>query len=227
MPRIARVVVPGVLHHVTQRGNNRQDVFLTDGDREFYLGLLRKRSVQYGLEVLGYCLMTNHVHLLVRPQTADAMAQALGRTHFIYAQRFNTEHSRSGHLWQARFYSCPAEETTLLAIMRYIEQNPVRARIVPHAWEYPWSSAALHVGRQKDSGMIDAASWANQIAPAEWRTLLQEAEDEGRVTEIRRRTMIGRPLGSPEFVSEVEATLDRQLAYRRPGRPRKTEPEQQ
>jgi len=167
VPRIARVVVPGILHHVTQRGNNRQEVFLADGDREFYLGLLRKRSAQYGLEVLGYCLMTNHVHLLVRPQTADAMAQALGRTHFIYAQRFNAEHSRSGHLWQARFYSCPAEETTLLAIMRYIEQNPVRARIVARAWEYPWSSASLHVGRRKDSGLIDTASWANQIAPAD------------------------------------------------------------
>lgn len=226
VPRIARVVVPGVLHHVTQRGNNRQEVFLTDSDREFYLGLLRKRSEQYGLDVLGYCLMTNHVHLLVRPQTTEALARTLGRTHFIYTRRFNAEHSRSGHLWQARFHSCPTEEDALLAIMRYIEQNPVRAGIVPYAWKYPWSSAALHAGG-KDSGMIDAASWAKQITSAEWRELLQEAEDEERMTEIRRRTMIGRPLGSPEFVSEVEARSDRQLAYRRPGRPRKAKPEQQ
>jgi putative transposase len=218
-------VVPGVLHHVTQRGNNRQDVFLTDGDREFYLGLLRKRSGQYGLEVLGYCLMMNHVHLLVRPETTESLAQALGRTHFIYSQRFNAEHTRSGHLWQARFYSCPAEETTLLAIMRYIEQNPVRAGIVTHAWEYPWSSAAAHVGRKKDSRISDTGSWAAQIAPAEWRAPLQETEDLGRVAEIRRRTIIGRPLGSPEFVTEVGARLDRQLTYRPPGRPRKASTE--
>jgi putative transposase len=221
VPRIARVVVPGVLHHVTQRGNNRQDVFLTDSDREFYLGLLRKRSGQYGLDVLGYCLMTNHVHLLVRPQTAQSLAQALGRTHFIYAQRFNAEHSRSGHLWQARFYSCPAEEAALLAVMRYIEQNPVRAGIVTHAWEYPWSSAAAHVGRRKDSGLVDTGWWAAQISAAEWRKLLEGAEDPERVTEIRRRTMIGRPLGSPEFVNEIEARLYRQLTCRPPGRPRK------
>lgn len=214
-------MVPGVLHHVSQRGNNRQGVFLTDRDREFYLGLLRRRSRQHGLEVLGYCLMTNHIHLLVRPQSPESLAQVLGRAHFVYAQRFNTEHSRSGHLWQARFYSCPAEEVALLAIMRYVEQNPVRAGIVTHAWEYPWSSAAVHVGRRKDSGLIDTESWAAQTTAAEWRTLLQETEDLNRVAEIRHRTMTGRPLGNQEFVTEVEARLDRQLTCRPPGRPRK------
>jgi putative transposase len=229
MPRIARVVVPDALHHVTQRGNNRQDVYLTDGDREFYLGLLRQRSRRHGLEVLGYCLMTNHVHLLVRPQTAESLALTLGRTHFIYAQRFNAEHSRSGHLWQARFYSCPAEDGALFTIMRYVEQNPVRAGIVGRAWEYPWSSAAAHVGESKDeskgSGLVDTASWAAQIGPDDWRRALQEAEDPIRVAEIRRRTLIGRPFGSSEFINEVEGRLDRQLMCRPAGRPRKTRTE--
>jgi putative transposase len=210
-----------VLHHVTQRGNNRQDVFVADSDRSFYLGLLRKRSKQDGLEVLGYCLMTNHVHLLVRPAAAESLALTLGRTHFIYAQRFNIKFSRSGHLWQARFYSCPAEEGSLLAIMRYIEQNPVRAGIVGRAWEYPWSSAAFHVGKTKDSGLLDSASWTSEIDPDDWRKLLEQSEDAARVADIRRQTMTGRPLGSSEFVNDIERRLDREFTIRPAGRPRR------
>ncbi len=223
MARIARVVVPGVLHHVTQRGNNRQEVFVADSDRSFYLGLLRKRAKQTGLEVLGYCLMTNHVHLLVRPAASDSLALALGRTHFIYAQRFNIKFSRSGHLWQARFYSCPAEDDALFAIMRYIEQNPVRAGIVGRAWEYPWSSATIHIGKATDSGLIDSASWSREIDPGDWRRFLEQPEDAVRVADIRRQTMTGRPLGCSEFVSELEGQLDRQFKARPRGRPRRDE----
>jgi putative transposase len=221
MARIARVVVPGALHHVTQRGNNRQDVFVADSDRSFYLGLLRKRAKQEGLEVLGYCLMTNHVHLLVRPEDAESLASTLGRTHFIYAQRFNIKFSRSGHLWQARFYSCPAEDGALLAIMRYMEQNPVRAGIVGRAWEYPWSSAAFHVGKGESSGLIDSASWSREVDPDDWRKLLEQLEDAGSVADIRRQTVTGRPLGSSEFVSGIESRLSRQFTVGPVGRPRR------
>jgi putative transposase len=223
MPRIARLVVPGVLHHATQRGNNRQDVFLTDDDREFYLSVLNKQSQRYGLVILGYCLMTNHVHVVVRPQQAESLAQALGRTHFIYAQRFNAEHARSGHLWQARFYSCPAEDGSLFTILRYVEQNPVRAGIVGQAWKYPWSSATVHVGDRKDTGLIDMAYWAEQIGNEDWRRFLQESIDLVRLTEIRRRTMVGRPFGGEAFVGQVEKRLGRPLKYRPTGRPRRTE----
>jgi REP-associated tyrosine transposase len=220
MPRIARVVVPGVLHHITQRGNNRQDVFLTDDDREFYLNLLKKRSRQDGLEVLGYCLMTNHVHLLVRPAAAESLARTLGRTHFTYAQRFNFEHARSGHLWQSRYCSCPAEEGSRFAILRYIEQNPVRAGIVGHAWKYPWSSAAVHVGERTGSGLVDTSGWSRLTSPDDWRRFLQETEDPVQVAEIRRRTLVGRPFGSTKFVGRIEALLGRPLKPRPVGRPR-------
>jgi putative transposase len=210
-----------VLHHVTQRGNNRQDVFLTDDDREFYLGLLRQKSEQNGLEILGYCLMTNHVHLLVRPARPESLAKALGRTHWIYAQRFNAEHARSGHLWQARFYSCPAEESSLFTILRYVEQNPARAGIVGQAWKYPWSSAALHVGDRAGSELLNTESWFELMGSDDWRRFLQEIEGPERLVEIRRRTRVGRPFGSPEFADRLERELGFSLEPRPVGRPRR------
>jgi putative transposase len=208
-----------MLHHVTQRGNNRQDVFLTDSDRRVYLDLLKQKSRQCEMAILGYCLMTNHVHLVVRPGRAESLAEALGRTHFIYAQRFNLDHARSGHLWQARFYSCPVEEGALSAILRYVERNPVRAGIVGQAWTYPWSSASVHIGNQVDEELIDSASWSGLTEGDEWRSYIEETEDRERLKEIRRMTMVGRPLGGAEFVKQLEGKLGLQLAARRRGRP--------
>src|SRR5580658_9625112 len=105
MPRTARIVLPAVPHHTTQRGNNRQDVFFVDDDRLAYLKVLQRQSARYGLKIVGYCLMTNHVHLIVVPEHADSLAKAIGRTHWLYAQYVNKLHGRSGHLWQNRFYS--------------------------------------------------------------------------------------------------------------------------
>jgi len=208
-----------MLHHVTQRGNNRQDVFLTDNDRGEYLNLLKQKSKQCGMEILGYCLMTNHVHLVVRPERAESLAEALGRTHFTYAQRFNLGHARSGYLWQARFYSCPAEEGALFIILRYVERNPVRAGIVGQAWTYPWSSASLHVGNQVEEELIDRATWTGLMKADEWRTYLQETEDRERLKEIRRLTMVGRPLGNAEFVCKLGKKLGLKLEAPPRGRP--------
>ena len=107
MPRTARIAIRDVPHHITQRGNNRQDVFFVDDDRRVYLSLLKEQADKYGLEILGWCLMTNHIHLIGRPADEDSLAKALGRTHFRYTQYINRLHGRSGHLWQNRFYSCP------------------------------------------------------------------------------------------------------------------------
>lgn len=104
MPRAARVVAVGAPHHITQRGNNRQGVFLVDEDRRFYLETLREDSRRYGLRILGYCLMTNHVHLVAVPEGDNTLARAMQRTHSRYAQRFNRLYGRSGHLWQNRFF---------------------------------------------------------------------------------------------------------------------------
>ena len=106
MPRVARIVVPGMPHHITQRGNNRQDVFFIDADRSLYLTLLKEQSRRFGLSIIAYCLMSNHVHLVAAPRRADSLAKAVGRTHWLYAQAINRMHGRSGHLWQNRFHSC-------------------------------------------------------------------------------------------------------------------------
>ncbi len=140
MPRIARAVIPGVPHHVVQWGNNHEGVFFADDDRRAYLEFLAERAERFELEVLGYCLMTNHVHLVVRPYTEDALGKGVGRTHFRHSQYVNRFHGRSGHLWQGRFHSCALDEEHFWWALRYVEQNPVRAELVRRAWEYGWSS---------------------------------------------------------------------------------------
>ena len=145
MPRLARIVIPGLPHHVTQRGNNRQDVFFVDDDRHAYLEFLKRFCREHGVTVQGYCLMTNHVHLIITPPTEDAFARAIGVTHHRFTQYINALHGRSGHLWQNRFHSCPMDEAHLVNALRYVERNPVRAKMVRRAWRRPWSSALAHV----------------------------------------------------------------------------------
>src|SRR4030095_12724154 len=146
MPRIARIVVPGLAHHITQRGNNRQDLFFTNDDRRLYLTLLKEQSQRFGLSVIAYCLMANHVHLVAVPHTPESLARAIGRTHWKYSQAVNRLHRRSGHLWQNRFFSCVLQYDHLLHGVCYTERNPVRARLVRLPWRYQWSSAAAHAG---------------------------------------------------------------------------------
>ena len=136
-------------HHVVQRGNNRQDVFFVDDDRKVYLSFLQEEAGRSGLEVLGYCLMADYVHLVGRPEAEDSLGKAVGRTHFRYTQYINRFHGRSGHLWQGRFGSCALDEAHYWAALRYVERNPVRARLVGQAWLYPWSSAAADLERDR------------------------------------------------------------------------------
>ena len=127
MLRVARIVVPGCPHHVTQRGNNRQDVFFVEDDWRTYLRILREQSKRFGLSVDGYCLMTNHVHLVAVPTSENSLAKAVGRTHWLYTQYVNRLHRRSGHLWQNRFFSCALDESHCWQALAYVERNPVRA----------------------------------------------------------------------------------------------------
>ena len=223
MTRIARVAIPKVVYHITQRGNNRQDVFFVDDDRRVYLGLLAEESERHELTVLGYCLMTNHVHLVAVPGTAQSLAKAIGRTDWRYARYINRLHRRSGHLWQNRFYSCGLDEAHTVAAMRYIEQNPVRAKMVRKPWRYAWSSASAHVGEADRSGLLDVATWRKDWdwSPRRWRKMLEEGLDEDLMTRLRRQTFRGRPLGNDRFVSKLERRLGRRLRPLPIGRPRK------
>ncbi|MBI4559227.1 MAG: transposase, partial [Candidatus Hydrogenedentes bacterium] len=136
MSRVARIVVPGVYHHITQRGNNGQDVFFVDDDRRVYLALLREQARRFEFRVEGYCLMSNHVHVVGVPEREESLAKAIGRTHFLYTQYVNRRHGRGGHLWQNRFFSCPMDEDYAWHGLAYVELNPVRAGRVRKAWEW-------------------------------------------------------------------------------------------
>ncbi len=177
MVRLARVAAPEVTYHVTQRGNNRQDVFFVDDDKHNYLEILKEESEKYGLEVHGYCLMTNHIHLVAMPKEEDSLALALERTHFRYTTYVNRMHGRSGHLWQNRFYSCPLDRKHYIAAMLYMERNPVRAKMARKAWEYEWSSAAAHAGiKEEKTGLLDIVAWYAMIGPEEWKIIWSQGK---------------------------------------------------
>jgi len=222
MPRAARVVIAGCAHHVTQRGNNCQDVFFVDEDRQVYLEHLREAGERFGLRVEGYCLMTNHVHLLVTPQQETSLAEALKRTNQLYAQYVNRLHARSGHLWQDRFFSCALDPRHFWRALAYAECNPVRARLCRKAGQWRWSSAAAHCGGEDPSGLLDLPSWQQEMDPAQWRQIVERPEDKRLAASLRLATSRGRPLGSDAFVAKLETLLGRRLRPLPRGRPAKT-----
>jgi putative transposase len=221
MPRLARAIVVGCAHHITQHGNNHQSVFPTDDDRRVYLQMLAEESGKYGLEVLGYCLMGNHVHLVAIPHAEDSLAKGVGRTHFRYSQYINRFHKRSGHVWQGRFYSCAMDQRHLWLAMKYIELNPVRAKLRRRAWKYEWSSAAAHTDEKAQSDLLNLKWWYKQFSADAWRKELAEGLTEEEVARIRLRTHTGRPLGSDSFLSKLETLLGRRVRPLPIGRPRK------
>jgi putative transposase len=198
-------------------------VFLVDDDRRVYLQLLKEQADKYGLEVLAYCLMDNHVHLVAIPHEEEALAKALGRTHFRYTQYVNRLHRRSGHLWQGRFYSCALDGRHLWPALKYVELNPVRAKLCRRAWQYAWSSAALHSDEKAESELLDLARWYKQVSAKEWRKELAEGLTEDEVARIRLRTHTGRPLGSDRFLSKLETVLGRRVRPLPVGRPKKVQ----
>jgi putative transposase len=206
---------------VTQRGNNREDVFFADEDRDTYLEFLEHQSKRHGAQLLGYCLMTNHVHLVVLPLSPESLAKGLGRTHFLHTQHINRTRGRSGHLWQNRFYSCAVDADHVLAVMRYVERNPVRAGLVSQAWDYPWSSAAAHVGASVARGSLDMPWWARATDAQTWRSLLSADQREADTRRVRDNTRSGRPLVGTDLLRRLEMALGRRLTPRPVGRPKK------
>jgi putative transposase len=219
MARLARVVAVGVPHHVTQRGNDRQTVFETDLDRVHYMEALRFHCRQQQISLLGYCLMSNHVHLVAVPHSPAALAQGLGRAHYDYARGFNRRHQRSGHLWQNRFYSCPLSGKHLRLALRYVDLNPVRARLVEQASDYAWSSARAHITGCDPLHLLDTKAWEVLDLRPDWEDCLRAAEQSDNELLLRQSTYSGRPLGDRDFLRQLEVQLRRRLWTRGPGRP--------
>ncbi len=221
MARTARVVAEAVPYHITQRGNNRQDVFLLPEDRRFYLDLLRAKCSEHGVAVLGYCLMTNHVHLIAIPKRPDSLARAIGQTDGRYAQWFNRRNRRIGHLWQARFKSCALGRSHLIAALAYVDLNPVRARMVSAAAEYEWSSAAAHSSNAASDPLLDDWAWS-ELHIHDWARVLGVGVSEATAAELGRATEAGLSLGDEAFVQRMERHVGRDLRRKKPGPQLKT-----
>jgi putative transposase len=222
MPRKSRVVAIGVPHHVTQRGTDRQNVFWHERDRRAYLETLFEYAGRYDLEVWAYCLMTNHVHFIAVPRREISLARVFGRTHSDYARYANVLRRGCGHLWQARFYSCPLDEPATWRAMAYVERNPVRAGLAETADQYPWSSAKAHCQGWDPESRLAMAQWSSRYSGERWREVLRTSVGEEAFQErLRQATGVGLPLGSDEFIVQLGRTLDRNLQSRPPGRPRK------
>jgi REP-associated tyrosine transposase len=216
MPRRNRCVLPELPCHITQRGVDRREVFSTDQDRTTYLRLVQENLGDAGVRILGYCLMTNHVHLIAVPEREESLSILFRRVHGRYAQYYNARAGRSGHLWQNRFFACMLERSHLWAALRYVERNPVRAGIVEHAAEYPWSSAAAHLAYEDRSGILDL-DWWRQEGPKNWKEMLEEAQEQ-QESELRSCTYSGKPFGEESFVREM---AERFARYWNRGRPKK------
>jgi putative transposase len=223
MERLSRIVVVNVPHHVTQRGNARQFLLIDDAERLVYLNLLHKYVRLHELSLLGYCLMSNHVHLLVIPRKPDALALALKQTHGQYASYWNATHKSSGHVWQGRFYSCPLDDHHLWVALRYAELNPVRAGLVAKAESWPWSSASAHSGASESDACLDMELWSRHWSQETWREYLTVGETECEIAAIRQCTHTGRPLGGPEFIHDLEQATQRRLVPQRGGRAQATD----
>lgn len=225
MPRRSRVTLAEVPVHIIQRGHNRAACFFCDQDYIFYLSHLRQLAARFDCEVHAYCLMTNHVHLLLTPQTTDGCALLMKHLGQRYVQHVNRAQRRSGTLWEGRFHSCLVQsERYLLACCRYIELNPVRAAMVSHPRQYRWSSYRSNAeGRAGDLVVPHrqylAMGGSDQACRDAYRELFDEQLDSTVMNQIRLATNGGLVLGGVPFQDEIARTLGRPLGRGRRGRP--------
>ena len=214
MARIARIVVPGLPHHITQRGVRRMTVFFSDSDRVAYLKFLCEQSERFGVQYLAWCLMDNHIHLIAVPQSEPSLAKGVGEAHKQYTRMINFREGWRGYLFQGRFFSCPLEGSYAVAAIRYVLRNPVRAGICQQSWEYSWSSAQWMLGLRDDDPLACNSSLLEEVD--DWKVPLEAETSE--IEDLRRHTRTGRPLGSDLFLEHLEAVTGRTLRIRKAGR---------
>lgn len=221
MARLSRIVIPAVPHHVTQRGNRRLPIFFSDEDRSAYLSLVAEACAAQGTACLGWCLMDNHVHLILVPRTEDGLRATLGEAHRRYSRRINFREGWRGYLFQGRFASYPMDDAHLMTAIRYVENNPVAAGMAARAEDWRWSSARSHVAgrRAKDDPLTDVAALGRHVA--NWRALLrmglEAMDDPAAVEAIEARIRTGRPLASPEWIAAAEAAMKRKMGPQKRG----------
>ena len=209
MSRMARLVVPGFPHHVTQRGARKQATFFRESDYRMYIDLMVKAKEKADVEIWAYCLMPNHVHLVVVPYSENALANLFRNAHRTYTLCINKREGWQGHLWQERFHSFVMDDSHLLAAIRYVEMNPVRAGICGHPDGWRWSSYHAHVAGADDA-LVSVAPMLERIT--DWPRYLSVENSDETMTAIRTQTRTGRPVGDQAFRSELERVSGRDLS---------------
>jgi putative transposase len=220
MARSPRLILPHMCHHAVQRGNNRQDVFNDNDDRRHYLDWAKRLAWQYPVAIIGYCLMTNHIHLLVLPQTAGSMINFMKLLSQRYSQYFNRKYHRSGKLWENRYKAHPVDDQVYYVVLKYIEMNPVRAGLTSDGASYEWSSAPYHL-----LGIPDPVVTADYVHSScfSYREFFYEQELDLCIESIRISTQQGRAWGRPEFLEALAKSLGQVVAPRGKGRPKNNE----
>jgi putative transposase len=214
MARLARIVAPGLPHYITQRGNRDEQTFFCDEDYLTYIELMSEWCGAHAVEILAYCLMPNHVHLIAVPRSDDGLRRAIGEAHRRYTRLVNLREGQRGHLWQGRFASFVVDKPYLVTAARYIELNPVRAGLVKTPSRYRWSSAAAH-GRGRDDTLVRVAPLL-KLSP-DWRAALARVVREADVSLLHAHERTGRPLGDEAFLTRLEKKLGRILRRQKPG----------
>jgi len=214
MARIARVVVPGIPHHITQRGNRRMQTFFNNHDYQAYVRLMAEWCREFQVKVWAYCLMPNHVHMIAVPEREDSLRRAIAEAHRRYTRVVNFRERWRGHLWQGRFASFPMDEKYLLAAARYVELNPVRAGLVEDPCAWRWSSAAAHVNGEDDT-LVVVSPLRGMVG--NWRDFLDRKDEQKEFELVRRHERTGRPLGEEGFIEGLERLLQRTLRPQKRG----------
>jgi putative transposase len=221
MSRLPRIVVPNCPHHVTQRGNRREPIFFEDGDQDVHCDLLAEQALKAHVAIWAYCLMSNHVHLIVVPSDEAGLARAIGETHRRYTNFINARGRWSGHLFQRRYGSVVMDDDHLITCVRYVSLNPVRARLVVRAEDWPWSSVNAHLSGH-DDGLVTVKPVLDRV-PDFARLLAPDPRDDGAFSALRLSEQSGRPLANADFVAGLERLLGRRIARRAPGRKKAAE----
>jgi len=214
MARIARLVVPKFPHHITQRGNRRMPTFFSRRDYQRYIGLIAEKKLEAGVEIWAYCLMPNHVHIVAVPTAEDSFSRLFRSAHLKYTRYINRRENWQGHLWQERYHSCVMDEQHLIAAVRYVEMNPVRAGLVEKPRQWQWSSVHAHASG-KDNQLVTVDPMLALIK--DWSAYLTEEPVPSEILAIRHHSRTGRPAGDESFIVRLEKLTGRRLRKRRPG----------
>ena len=215
MARLARVVIPGSPHHVTQRGNRRAPTFFEDSDYILYLKWLSEAASNARTEIWAYCLMPNHVHVILTPENEQGLRRTFADLHRRYTGFINARHGWTGHLWQGRFGSVAMDDAYLANAVRYVAMNPVRAGLVERAEDWRWSSARAHLAGE-DDGVVRVAPVLERVG--DFRAFIGDDEDAAAFKALRQSETTGRPLGSAGWITALERRSGRTLAPQKRGR---------